>query len=111
MASPLAKGLFQKAICQSGTPTGTYVVNPQPLKEVEELGQKLFAKLGVDKETDPLAAVRALPWEKIIEADAQLLEEAGELYAIWGVWDMAGLCRIHHWLYSRLASKIQYPVL
>jgi para-nitrobenzyl esterase len=89
MASPLAKGLFQKAICQSGTPTDTYVVNPKPLKAMEALGERLFAKLGVDKEADPLAAARALSWEKITEADAQLMEEAGGLYAIWGEWDMA----------------------
>jgi para-nitrobenzyl esterase len=89
MASPLAKGLFHKAICQSGTPTGTYVVDPKPLKESEELGKKLFAKLGVDKESEPLAAARALPWEKIIEADAELMEETGGIYAVWGVWDMA----------------------
>jgi para-nitrobenzyl esterase len=89
MASPLAKGLFNKAICQSGTPTNTYVVNPLPLKEVEKLGEKMFAKLGVDKEADPLAAARALPWEKITDADAELMEEAGGLYAIWGVWDVA----------------------
>jgi para-nitrobenzyl esterase len=89
MASPLAKGLFHKAICQSGTPTGTYVFNPHPMKQIEELGEKLFAKLGVDREADPLAAARALPWEKIIEADSALSIEAGGLYDIWGIWDMS----------------------
>ena len=89
MASPLAKGLFHKAICQSGTPTGTYVVNPRPLPEIEALGEKVFARLGVDKEADPLAAARALPWEKIIEADSAVAMETGGPYEIWGIWDLA----------------------
>ncbi len=89
MASLLAEGLFHKAICQSGTPTGSYVVNPRPMNEIEALGENVFAKLGVDKAADPLAAARALPWEKIIEADSALAVETGGPYAIWGVWDMA----------------------
>jgi para-nitrobenzyl esterase len=89
MASPLAEGLFHKAICQSGTPTGTYVVNPRPMEEIEGLGEDLFAKLGVENEADPLAAARALPWEKIVEADSALAAEAGGPYAVWGVWDLA----------------------
>ena len=56
MASPLAKGLFHRAIGESAPALGT------PLKEMEARGQKVFAKLGVDKERDPLAAARALPW-------------------------------------------------
>src|SRR4030042_2103309 len=89
MASPLAKGFFHKAICQSGTPTDTYVVNPRPMKEIEALGEKLFAKLGVDKTADPLAAARALTWEKIIKADSALAIEAGGLYDIWGIWGIS----------------------
>jgi para-nitrobenzyl esterase len=89
IASPLAKGLFHKAICQSGTPTDSLALNPRPMKEIEELGKKLFAKLSVDKEADPLAAARALPWEKIVKADSALAMEAGGLYDLWGVWDIS----------------------
>ncbi len=89
MASPLAKGLFHKAIGQSGTPTDGYALNHRPMKEIEELGEKLFAKLGVDKAADPLAAARALPWEKIIKADSALDMEAGGLYDLWGIWDIS----------------------
>jgi para-nitrobenzyl esterase len=89
MASPLAKGLFHKAICESGAPTDTYVLNPRPMKEIEKLGKKLFAKLGVNKAADTLAAARALPWEKIIEADSALAIKAGGLCEIWGVWDLS----------------------
>ena len=88
MASPLSKGLVHKAICESGTPT-TDIFMPRPMKETEALGEKLFAKLGVDKEADPLAAARALPWEKIIEADSALAAEMGSPYAMWGYWDMS----------------------
>ena len=49
----------------------------------------MFVKLGVDKEADPLAAARALPWEKIIEADSALAAEMGSPYAMWGYWDMS----------------------
>jgi para-nitrobenzyl esterase len=76
MASPLARGLFQKAICESGTVVGA----PRPgrvLKDMEIVGEKLFAKLGVYKEADPLKAARALPWEKIIEAGSALVKEIG----------------------------------
>ena len=74
MASPLAKGLFQRAICQSGTSVGIF--SPaKPLKKLEAMGEKFFARLGVNKEKDPLAAARALPWEKIIETDNTLIRE------------------------------------
>lgn len=57
MASPLANGLFQRAIIESG---GRYF-DTVPLDEMEGFGEKLFRKLGVAKEKDPLAAVRKLP--------------------------------------------------
>jgi para-nitrobenzyl esterase len=78
MASPLAKGLFHRAICESGTSIGGFL-NGRGLKEMEELGVKLFAKLGVDKEQDPLKAARALPFEKIMEArDAMMKDLQGD---------------------------------
>src|SRR3990172_5598260 len=64
MASPLAKGLFHRAIGESGGGGGT------ALKEMEARGEKIFAKLGVETESDPLAAARALPWQKIMDASA-----------------------------------------
>jgi para-nitrobenzyl esterase len=74
MASPLAKGLFHRAICESGTSIGGFL-NGKDLKEMEELGVKLFAKLGVDKEEDPLKAARALPFEKVMEAREAMMKE------------------------------------
>ena len=71
LSSPLAQGLFQRAIIQSG---GGLV--GLPLKDAEFIGQKLFAALGVDKERDPLAAARALPWKKIIDANEALKNDS-----------------------------------
>jgi para-nitrobenzyl esterase len=89
MASPSAKGLFHKAICQSGIPSDSLGLHPRPMKEMEERGEKLLAKLSVDKAADPLAAARAIPWEKIIEADSALAMEAGGLFDLWGIWDIS----------------------
>lgn len=67
MVSPLAEGLFHRAVLTSGmTMEGFYP--GVPLEEMEAAGEKVFAELGVDKEADPLAAARALPWETIMEA-------------------------------------------
>ncbi len=69
MASPLAKGLFHRAIGQSWATRGT------PLKEMETLGEKVFARLGVAGDEDPLASARALPWKRIIEANMAVAAE------------------------------------
>ncbi|MBN2419381.1 MAG: carboxylesterase family protein [Deltaproteobacteria bacterium] len=74
MASPMAKGLFHRAICESGTSIGGFL-NGISLKQMEEMGVKLFAKLGVDKEADPLKAARAIPFEKIMEAREAMMKE------------------------------------
>ena len=68
MASPLAKGLFHRAIIQSGAAVKGFQLAGIPLKKMETLGEKYFALLGVDKEADPLKAARALPWDKIAYA-------------------------------------------
>ena len=85
IASPLAEGLFHKAIGESGVIWGTPHSNLLPLKDIEAIGEELFARLGVDKEADPLAAARALSWEKIIEVDSVMAQEAGK---DWGNWDI-----------------------
>ncbi len=85
MASPLAKGLFQRALCESGTSIKAFSTS-KPLKELEAMGEKFLAKLGINKEKDPLAAARALPWEKIIETDNTLTKELAMLGPE-GLWD------------------------
>jgi para-nitrobenzyl esterase len=85
MASPLAKGLFHRAICESGTSIRAFSTS-KPLKELEAMGERFFAKLGVDKAKDPLAAARALPWEKIIETDNTLTREL-VMFGPEGLWE------------------------
>lgn len=76
MASPMAKGLFHRAICESGTSIGGFL-NGKNLNEMEGLGIKLFTKLGVDKAEDPLKAARALPFEMVMEARDAMMKEVG----------------------------------
>ncbi|MFC1920568.1 carboxylesterase/lipase family protein [Chloroflexota bacterium] len=82
LTSPLSKGLFHRAICESGGSRS----HATPLEDMEEHGKKLFARLGVDKESDPLAAVRAIDFEKIIEVSQAMNEEVGGQFAFMGPW-------------------------
>jgi len=81
MCCAAAKGLFHKAIIESGGVLGT--LNGRATAENEDLGIALFEKLGVDKAEDPLAAARALPWKAIIDADRALVEECGLTITRW----------------------------
>jgi len=72
-ASPLANALFHKAIFQSGV-TGEQSPGV-PMNDMELIGEKFFARLGVEKEADPLKAARALPSDRIIETERSLSEE------------------------------------
>jgi para-nitrobenzyl esterase len=74
VASPLAKGLFHRAIYESGANVERPGGRRTPtLAEAEALGEQLVAKLGVP--ADDLAALRAVPAEKIIEAGLALARE------------------------------------
>ena len=84
IASPLAKGLFHRAIIESG---GKF--EPTQLEVLEKFGEKLFAKFGVDKGKDPLASARAIPWEKILELEQALNIELGNEYIFMGPWNIA----------------------
>jgi para-nitrobenzyl esterase len=67
MSSPLAKGLFHQAICESGTALA--ILQGKSLTEVENSGKTLFEKLGIDSSAkNALEQARNVPWEKIIEA-------------------------------------------
>ncbi len=69
MSSPLAEGLFHKAIVQSGSA----LVTPERttlLEAAEERGEKIAAKLGVQGEADVLARLRAAQWEQLVDAAA-----------------------------------------
>lgn len=67
MSSPLAKGLFHRAICESGT--AMVISRGKPLSETENDGKTLFKKLGIDPSVkDALEQARKAPWGKILEA-------------------------------------------
>jgi para-nitrobenzyl esterase len=74
IASPMAKGHFQRGILQSGVAAGKSFPGVS-MKELESIGEKFFAKLGVDKDADPLKAARALPAAKIIETGSSVSKD------------------------------------
>jgi len=62
LCSPLAKGLFQRAIIISGF----FQKNRgQSLEEAQAAGEELAAKLGIDGEADVLSAMRSTSWQEI----------------------------------------------
>lgn len=97
MCCAAAKGLFHKAIIESGGVLGT--LNGRSTEENEDLGTALFAKLGVEKADDPLAAARALPWKAIIDADRALVEERGLTITRWNT-------TIDGWLLTKSTAEL-----
>jgi para-nitrobenzyl esterase len=70
MISPLSRGLFRGAILQSpGVPTARAQLTPlTPLKDAEKQAVAYAASVGIKgDDADALAALRALPAEKLIE--------------------------------------------
>ena len=72
LISPLAAGLFHRAIAESGGPIiGSEYLNPAfngNLANVSKMGQKLTSKLGCDKAEDVLAAMRARSAQELLVA-------------------------------------------
>lgn len=67
VASPLAKGLFRRAIGESGAAVSPGFTSVAPLKEVEQTGQEVTTRLKVAD----LEALRALPAEQLLTAGFQ----------------------------------------
>ncbi|MDQ6648277.1 MAG: carboxylesterase family protein, partial [Pseudomonadota bacterium] len=65
MASPLTRGLFARAIGESGALIAP--IAPVPLPEIEQHGKALADKLGIDS----LAGLRQLPAEKLLQATSE----------------------------------------
>jgi para-nitrobenzyl esterase len=81
LASPLAKGLFHKAIIESGS---LYMLFPGTLlKDQETIGARLFAKLGVTT----LAEARALDWKTVEKANSELGAELNMFTPAGPVWN------------------------
>ncbi|MBE0651358.1 MAG: carboxylesterase family protein [Bacteroidales bacterium] len=67
VASPLAKGLFEKAIAESGAlilPT-SFIGQPISLADAEKAGEKVAKSFGVSS----IAALREIPAEKLLHAN------------------------------------------
>ena len=64
MASPLAKGLFQRAIGESGGQFSPM----KSLADAEKAGRQFAASLGVSADADALKALRAKPAEELLKA-------------------------------------------
>ncbi len=66
MASPMARGLFAKAIVESGG--GRSLLGPEPdLKAAEAMGINFAHAMGIEGDgSDALAALRGLPADKIV---------------------------------------------
>src|SRR6185437_3745495 len=69
MTSPLARGLFTRAIGESGALIAP--IAPLPLAKMEQQGEAFAQKLGVDS----LGALRALPAQKLLQA---MREQSGD---------------------------------
>ena len=64
LLSPLARGLFQRAVLESGNPG--LVAPPRTAAENERLGTDLAALVGVKPGQDALAALRAAPAQDLL---------------------------------------------
>jgi para-nitrobenzyl esterase len=67
VTSPLAKGLFHKAIVESGSALASSE-RMVTLERAEAAGKRIATKLGVDKSQNELTSLRAAKWEDIIAA-------------------------------------------
>src|SRR5690606_30346105 len=67
LSSPLAEGLFHKAIIESGSASAS-PERVTTLDTAEERGQKIAAKLSLGDADDPLQALREVGWRELLEA-------------------------------------------
>jgi len=81
MLSPLARGLFAKAIEESGTPGGA--IPPRSAADNEALGAQLTTGLGLADTADGLKALRALPGEVVLKEGDKLVPKIIDPTAIW----------------------------
>ncbi|MEJ2132246.1 MAG: carboxylesterase/lipase family protein [Gammaproteobacteria bacterium] len=70
LAMPTARGLFHKAVIQSGP-----AVFMNDRKAVKRLAETMLAELGIEKE--PLETLQKLPLEKILDAQNAVLDKIG----------------------------------
>ncbi len=78
LVSPLAEGLFQRAISESG-PRWHYgwisPLNPS-LKDAEKTGKQLAVNLGCDQASDQIAAMRAKSSDEVLQASGYNMQQS-----------------------------------
>ena len=69
MISPLADGLFQRAVSESGSFGDAYPLNREDtVEKAEKTGQEIAVKLGCDTAADVLAAMREKTADEVVKA-------------------------------------------
>jgi para-nitrobenzyl esterase len=71
IASPLSRGLFQRAVLQSG---GYQLNYAKMLPDEEAVGIRLQRALGIDS-SEALLELRAAPWQQVVEVAQEALPE------------------------------------
>ena len=69
--SPLAKGLFHRAIIQSGV-WSIRELRAQALEEAEARGERLVREMGLGGNGDVLKAMRGKPWQEVVAAGQKI---------------------------------------
>ena len=74
MVSPLARGLFQRAISESGACTGPFAALKEPVTDhlaAEDSGRQLAKALGISGSTNMVAAMRSRSADEIVNVMSQ----------------------------------------
>jgi para-nitrobenzyl esterase len=85
IASPLAKGLFHRAITESGSAFAVFANRHlregwYGMEPMEKQGERITKDLGCSEAADPLAALRALSAEKLLEGSRAVMMPPGNLF-------------------------------
>jgi len=85
LASPLARGLFHRAIVQSSpyplAPLRQLRLPRPGMESMEEQGLRLANELGCAQARDPLAQLRALPAERLLAGSHATVDQSGNRFA------------------------------
>ena len=95
VASPLAKGLFHRAICESGTAIAKGWWEGRTMADMEAMGVKIFEKIGIKT----MKEARATPLAKFYQANKEITPESG---TPWGIVD----CAVDGWLMPDMPVKM-----
>lgn len=108
LISPLARGLFAKAIEESGSPG-----LPRTLAQSEAIGEQLFALNGLSAGPGGLAALRALPARTLLADSTRLRSQDNMGDALWIASTADGwvIPRAFQGFYGGWAGRARAPLL